>query len=152
MRKYSQFIAKHPKGVLLVMTLLVIASYFGYQQTTINYDILTYLPQDLESTKGQKILDEQFHNASTGMLILEGTDQDAENLREKILMIDGVEDVLSKSSLVGEMVPKEILSGRLQDTFYADGSTLMVVKFKDSASSMSTMAAIDQIRAEESNP
>lgn len=152
MRKYSQFIAKHPKGVLLVMTLLVIASYFGYQQTTINYDILTYLPQDLESTKGQKILDEQFHNASTGMLILEGTDQDAENLREKILMIDGVEDVLSKSSLVGEMVPKEILSGRLQDTFYADGSTLIVVKFKDSASSMSTMAAIDQIRAEESNP
>ena len=152
MRKYSQFIAKHPKGVLLVMTLLVIASYFGYQQTTINYDILTYLPQDLESTKGQKILDEQFHNASTGMLILEGTDQDAENLREKILMIDGVEDVLSKSSLVGEMVPKEILPGRLQDTFYADGSTLMVVKFKDSASSMSTMAAIDQIRAEESNP
>lgn len=152
MRKYSQFIAKHPKGVLLVMTLLVIASYFGYQQTTINYDILTYLPQDLESTKGQKILDEQFHNASTGMLILEGTDQDAENLREKIRMIDGVEDVLSKSSLVGEMVPKEILPGRLQDTFYADGSTLMVVKFKDSASSMSTMAAIDQIRAEESNP
>lgn len=97
MRKYSQFIAKHPKGVLLVMTLLLIASYFGYQQTAINYDILTYLPQNLQSTQGQKILDEEFHNASTGMLILEGTDQDAEKLREKILAIDGVEDVLSKS-------------------------------------------------------
>lgn len=152
MRKYSQFIAKHPKGVLLVMTLLLIASYFGYQQTAINYDILTYLPQNLQSTQGQKILDEEFHNASTGMLILEGTDQDAEKLREKILAIDGVEDVLSKSSVVGEMVPKEILPGRLQDTFYAENSTLMLVKFKDSASSVSTMAAIDAIRATESNP
>ena len=97
------------------MTLLLIASSFGYQKTAINYDILTYLPQNLQSIQGQRILDEEFHNASIGRLILEGTDQDAEKLREKMLAIDGVEDVegvegvLSKSSVVGEMLPKEIL-------------------------------------------
>lgn len=103
------------------MTLLLIASSFGYQITAINYDILTYLPQNLQSIQEQRILDEEFHNVSTGRLILEGTDQDAEKLREKMLAIDGVEevgdvedvegveDVLSKSSVVGEMLPKEIL-------------------------------------------
>lgn len=103
---------------LLVMILLLIASSFGYQKTAINYDILTYLPQNLQSIQGQRILDEEFHNASIGRLILEGTDQDAEKLREKMLAIDGIEevgdvedvvDVLSKSSVVGEMLPKEIL-------------------------------------------
>ena len=152
MKKYSKFIANHPKFVLLVMSLLLIASYFGYQKTAINYDILTYLPKNLKSTEGQKILDEQFHNASTGMLILEGTDQDAEVLRKKILEINGVEDVISKSSLVGETVPKEMLPDRIKNALYADGSTLMVIKFKDSASSMTTMSAIDAIRSLESTP
>lgn len=152
MRKYSEFIANHAKLVLLFMTVLLVFSYFGYKQTGINYDILTYLPQDLNSTEGQKILDEEFNNASTGMLIVEGDDREAEALREKILEIEGVEDVISKSSLVGQMVPKDMLPDKLRDTLYADGSTLMVVKFKDSASSMTTMSAIDQIRKLDSAP
>ena len=133
------------------MTLLLIPSFIGYKLTGVNYDILSYLPQDLKSTQGQKILDEDFKNAATGMLILEGSDHDAEVLREKILEIDGVEDVISKSSTVGDMIPSEFLPDEVKDIFYADGSTLMIVKFSESSSSLTTMSAIDEIRKIESN-
>lgn len=151
MKKFTKFISHRPKFVLLVMTLLLIPSFIGYKLTGVNYDILSYLPQDLKSTQGQKILDEDFKNAATGMLILEGSDHDAEVLREKILEIDGVEDVISKSSTVGDMIPSEFLPDEVKDILYADGSTLMIVKFSESSSSLTTMSAIDEIRKIESN-
>ncbi|MDU3457373.1 MAG: MMPL family transporter [Peptoniphilus harei] len=151
MKKFTKFISHRPKFVLLVMTLLLFPSFLGYKLTEVNYDILSYLPQDLKSTQGQKILDEDFKNAATGMLILEGSDHDAEVLREKILEIDGVEDVISKSSTVGDMIPSEFLPDEIKDIFYADGSTLMIVKFSESSSSLKTMSAIDEIRKIESN-
>lgn len=152
MKKFTKFISHKPKFVVLVMTLLLIPSFLGYKLTKVNYDILSYLPQDLKSTQGQKILDEEFKNAATGMLILEGSDHDVEILREKILEIDGVEDVISKSSTVGDMIPSEFLPNEIKDIFYADGSTLMMVKFSDSSSSLKTMNAIDEIRQIQSKP
>lgn len=150
MKRIAKFISYHPKLVLLITTLLLIPSYLGYKNTGVNYDILSYLPADLESTQGQDILDKDFKNAATGMLILEGSDHDAEVLKKQILEVDGVEDVISKSSIVGNTVPNEFLPDELRDAFYADGSTLLMVKFGESSSSFKTMAAIDQIRAIES--
>ena len=132
------------------MTALIIPSLIAYKLTGVNYDILSYLPKDLNSTKGQEILDKDFKNAATGMLILEGTDHEAEILREKILEIDGVEDVISKSSTVGDMVPQEFLPDDIKDIFYSKDSTLMIVKFSDSSSSIKTMTAIDKIKKIES--
>lgn len=109
MKIISRFISYHPRLVLLIMTLLLIPSWIGYKSTGVNYDILSYLPADLESTQGQKILDEDFKNAATSMLILKGTDADADKLKKEILEIDGVEDVISKSSIVGDTVPDEFL-------------------------------------------
>ena len=151
MKKFTKFISHKPKFVLFVMTLLLIPSLLGYKLTKVNYDILSYLPKDLKSTQGQEILDKDFKNAATGMLILEGTDHEAEVLREKILEIDGVEDVISKSSTVGDMIPSEFLPDEIKDVFYAEDSTLMIVKFSDSSSSLKTMNAIDEIRKIESN-
>ena len=151
MKKFTKFISHKPKFVLFVMTLLLIPSLLGYKLTKVNYDILSYLPKDLKSTQGQEILDKDFKNAATGMLILEGTDHEAEVLREKILEIDGVEDVISKSSTVGDMIPSEFLPDEIKDIFYAEDSTLMIVKFSDSSSSLKTMNAIDEIRKIESN-
>ncbi len=151
MKKFTKFISHKPKFVLFVMTLLLIPSLLGYKLTKVNYDILSYLPNDLKSTQGQEILDKDFKNAATGMLILEGTDHEAEVLREKILEIDGVEDVISKSSTVGDMIPSEFLPDEIKDVFYAEDSTLMIVKFSDSSSSLKTMNAIDEIRKIESN-
>lgn len=151
MKRFTKFISHKPKFVLFVMTLLLIPSLLGYKLTKVNYDILSYLPKDLKSTQGQEILDKDFKNAATGMLILEGTDHEAEVLREKILEIDGVEDVISKSSTVGDMIPSEFLPDEIKDVFYAEDSTLMIVKFSDSSSSLKTMNAIDEIRKIESN-
>lgn len=81
--KISKFISYHPRLVLLVMTLLLIPSWIGYKSTGVNYDILSYLPENLESTQGQEILDKDFKNAATGMLILRGTDHDADKLKKK---------------------------------------------------------------------
>lgn len=150
MKKITKFISHHPRLVLLIMTLLLIPAWFGYKNTGVNYDILSYLPADLESTQGQEILDKDFKNAATGMLILEGTDHDAEVLREKILDVDGVEDVISKSSTLGDMIPQEFLPDDIKDIFYSKDSTLMIVKFSDSSSSIKTMTAIDKIKKIES--
>ena len=152
MKKISKFISYHPGLVLLIMTILLIPSWIGYKNTGVNYDILSYLPMDLESTQGQEILDKDFKNAATGMLILEGTDHDAEKLKKEILKIDGVEDVISKSSLVGDSVPDEFLPDNIRDAFYSGDTTLLMVKFSESSSSFKTMEAIDQIRALESKP
>lgn len=124
----------------------------GYQNTGVNYDILTYLPADLESTQGQEILDKDFKNAATGMLILEGSDHEADQLKQQILKIDGVEDVISKTSIVGDTIPDEFLPDNIRKAFYSDGSTLLMVKFSESSSSFKTMEAIDQIRNLASKP
>lgn len=150
MKKITKFISHRPRLVLFVMTLLLIPSWLGYKNTGVNYDILSYLPQDLESTQGQEILDKDFKNAATGMLILKGDDYDADKLKNQILEIDGVEDVISKTSIVGNTVPKEFLPDEIEDIFYADDSTMLMVKFSESSSSFKTMEAIDKIKAIES--
>ena len=150
MKRIANFISHHAKLVLLVMTLLLIPSWIGYKNTGVNYDILSYLPSDLESTQGQEILDKDFKNAATGMLILKGSDHDADKLKKEILEIDGVEDVISKSSIVGDTVPNEFLPEDIRDAFYAEDSTLLMIKFAESSSSFKTMEAIDQIKAIES--
>lgn len=150
MKRIANYISHHAKLVLLVMTLLLIPSWIGYKNTGVNYDILSYLPSDLESTQGQEILDKDFKNAATGMLILKGSDHDADKLKKEILEIDGVEDVISKSSIVGDTVPNEFLPDNIRDAFYAEDSTLLMIKFEESSSSFKTMEAIDQIKALES--
>ena len=150
MKKISKFISYHPRLVLLIMTLLLIPSWIGYKATGVNYDILSYLPADLESTQGQEILDKDFKNAATGMLIFKGSDHDADVLKNEILKIDGVEDVISKSSILGDTVPNEFLPDEIRDAFYAEDSTLLMVKFSESSSSIKTMEAIDAIKALES--
>lgn len=84
------------------------------------------------------------------MLILKGSDHDADKLKEQILEIDGVEDVISKSSIVGDTVANEFLPEDIRDAFYAEDSTLLMIKFAESSSSFKTMEAIDQIKAIES--
>ena len=150
MKKIAKFISYHPRLILLIMTILLIPSWFAYKNTGVNYDILSYLPKDLESTQGQEILDKDFKNAATGMLILKGSDHDAEVLKNEILQIDGVEDVISKSSIAGEMLPKDFLPDEIRDAFYAEDSTLLMVKFSESSSSFKTMQAIDKIKKIES--
>ena len=91
----AKWISKHPKTVILIATLLLIPSIFGYVKTKINYDILTYLPEKLDSVKGERILDEDFNDAAMAMLIIkDGTPLDAQSLKKTVSKIDGVQQVL----------------------------------------------------------
>lgn len=145
----SKWISRHPKTVILIASLLLIPSIFGYIKTTINYDILTYLPEKLDSVKGERILDEQFNDAAMAMLIVkDGTPLDAQSLKNTVSKIDGVQQVLWVDSLADISIPKEMLPDILSSVFYsADGtSTMMMVQFKEGGSSASTMNALREIR------
>lgn len=146
----AKWISKHPKTVILIATLLLIPSIFGYVKTKINYDILTYLPEKLDSVKGERILDEDFNDAAMAMLIIkDGTPLDAQSLKKTVSKIDGVQQVLWVDSLVDISIPKEMLPDILSSVFYsADGtSTMMMVQFREGGSSESTMRALREIRA-----
>ncbi|MFR6486708.1 MAG: hypothetical protein ACLUQK_04020 [Clostridium sp.] len=95
MKKLSDFIVKKRNLILLVAVLLLIPSVIGYARTKVNYDLLSYLPQDAESMIGQKSLSDDFHLASTGMLVVENMpDKNVAELKNEIKAIDGVKDVL----------------------------------------------------------
>ncbi len=146
--KFGHFIAKHRILILVIAFALLIPSIFGFIGTRINYDLLTYLPQDLESTQGQKILDETFHNAATSMLIIENPEpSEIIRLKEQISAIDGVDSVIWRDDIVDVSVPKMMLPDEIKEAFYNDNTTILFIKFLHSASSDQTMNAIDEIRA-----
>ena len=95
MNKFGNFIAKHKKIVLLIATLLLFPAFYGNTMTKINYEILTYLPEELESVKGQNVLGEVFNDSASGMLIIENMEEkDVVKTKEKLKEIEGVRDVL----------------------------------------------------------
>ncbi|WP_282925736.1 efflux RND transporter permease subunit [Helcococcus kunzii] len=145
--KIGKFVSKHSKMILIISTILLVPAVFGFMASDINYDILSYLPQDIGSTKGQDILDKKFNSAATSMLILEDkTEFEVDKIKEKIAEVKGVNDVISRSSLVPNMVPNEFLPKELENAFYSENSTLVFVKFDYSAASIETQEAVQSIR------
>lgn len=145
--KIGKFVSKHSKMILIISTILLVPAVLGFMASDINYDILSYLPQDIGSTKGQDILDKKFNSAATSMLILEDkTEFEVDEIKEKIAEVKGVNDVISRSSLVPNMVPNEFLPKELENAFYSENSTLMFVKFDYSAASIETQEAVQSIR------
>lgn len=149
MKKFSRFISVHSKLILIVGILLLIPSLIGYANTGINYDILSYLPENLGSVKGEKVLDEVFSDASTGILIVEGMEEkDIDKMKEKIKKIEGVNDALWLYDALDLSIPMDILPSELSNQIYKDDATMVVIKFNESMASESTMKAIDKIRGE----
>lgn len=141
------FIAKNKVFVLIVAALLLFPSLYGIAITKVNYDLLTYLPQNLDSMKGQEILDKTFSKAATGMLIVEDMpDKDVLSIKDRISDINGVESVTWISDIVDIGVPKEILPQNIKDVFYSNNSTLLMIEFTNPASSDETQDAISEIR------
>lgn len=149
MNKFGMFIARHKKMVLLIATLLLLPALYGAVMTKINYDVLTYLPEDLESVKGQEILKDTFNNSATGMLIIENMElKDVLKTKEKILEIEGVDNVTWVDDFVDISIPKDMLPDELQEMFYRENSTLLMIKFEAESSSPLTQEAIVDIRNE----
>ncbi len=148
-KKIAKWEAHHPKIVVTTALLLLIPAIIGFICTRVNYDILSYLPDDLESVQGEQVLDKTFQNA--GMSIVVAEDMPAkytEALKEEIGKIDGVRSVMWTDELVGTQTPVEALPDALREIFYsADGNkTMMLVQYENGGSSDETLNAIKQIK------
>jgi len=146
--KIAYQITRKPKLVVLIALLLLIPSFIGYIATRVNYDILSYLPGDLDSVKGSKILEEPFQMAATTMLVIEDMPPAyADRLQNEIEDIPGVNSVTWLSGIVGIQVPTDMLPEDIRDIFYSDNATMMIVQYDMPGGSNETMNAIDQIRS-----
>ncbi len=148
--RFSRFAAYHPKQIIAVALILIIPSLIGIAKTKVNYDLLSYLPKELDSVKGEKILDEVFESAGSALLIVENMpSKDVLKIKNEILTVDGVKDIIWIDSFVDISVPHEILPDAVNRIFYsADGnSTLMMIRFEGQAASESTMIAVESIKS-----
>lgn len=147
LEKIARGLTRKPKLVVFIAVLLLIPSLIGMAATRINYDILTYLPPDLDSSKGEALLEEPFHMAATTMLIVEGMPPEYTNqLRRDIEQVPGVSSAVWVSSLVGIQIPQEMIPEDLRETFFSGDSTMMIVQYDMPGASEQTMEAISQVR------
>ena len=148
LEKIAHWLTRRPRLVALIAVLLLIPSLIGFAATRINYDILTYLPQDLESSQGEQLLEEPFHMAATSMLIVEGMPAGYTNdLIAKIREVPGVSNALWLSNLVGIQIPTDMIPASFRDMFFSGEGTMMIIQYDHPGASAETMNAISQIRS-----
>lgn len=148
MHKFGKIIVKHRKLILIIAIILLIPSILGYKATRVNYDILTYLPNTIKTVQGEDILSEDFNMGAYSIVVIDNmSTKDMLKLEDKIKdEIDNVELCASVADVVGEQIPIEMIPDNLRDKVYKDGSTLMIVTFKDAISSDETLASIEKLR------
>lgn len=147
MRGLSKQIAKRSKLILVIAILLLVPSAIGFLNTDINYDILSYLPDNLSTTQAEKILKDEFDCGSLAMLIVENMeDKDVSKLKEKLTKVEGVKDVLWVDDVVDLSVPRELLPKDVTDLLYTENSTLMVIKLEEGSAALKTLNAVEKIR------
>ena len=152
MKNFGKWISNHTKTVLIVTAVLIIPAIFGFINTKINYDILSYLPQNLDSTKGQKVLDDVYSDAATSMLIIEGMpNKDVVKLKEKIKNIEGVENAIWIDDALDISVPKDMLPDDVKKQMFNGDSTMVIIKYNDSVASENTLNAIEKIKSVTNN-
>jgi len=147
MAKISKKIAESRVIILVLAFLLLIPSVLGFIKTKINYDILSYLPDDLETVRAEEILKRDFDCGSLSMLIVEGMeDKDVAKIKEKVEKIQGVQKVLWINDVLDSPIPKDILPSSIQDVFYAKDSTMMVIMLEEGSADIITQNAVEDIR------
>lgn len=147
MVKLGKKIVKYRAAILAISFLLLIPSVLGYVNTRINYDVLTYLPEDIETMQGQDIMVEDFGCGAFSMLIVDGMEnKDVSKLKEQIEGVDHVSRVLWYDSVADISVPQSMLPDNIYEVFHSDTGTMMAVFFDESTSADSTMDAITEIR------
>ena len=149
MKKIALWEAKHPKTVLLLAVLLLIPALIGYVCTGVNYDILSYLPDELESMQGERVLDETFNTAGISIVITEDMQPKYTlALKNEILKVDGVASVIWVDTLADIGIPADALPDVLKNVFYsADGTkTMMLVRYDPAGGEGSDLKAIAQIK------
>ena len=149
MIRFGKWVVKHRSLILIIGILLLIPSAFGYFHTRVNYDILNYLPDEIDTMKGQEIMVDEFGTGAFSMCVVEGmSDKDISKMRKEMCKVDGVKDVLWYDSFLDLSVPVEMLPDSIKDVFInkdAD-STILFVLYPNSISADETMDAIESLR------
>ena len=146
--KLGKAIVRLHRLILVIAVALLIPSVLGYLHTKVNYDLLTYLPDDIETMIGQDILKEEMGSGGFSTLICEGMkEKDVADLKEQIMKVDGVKNVIWYDSVLDISVPMEVLPDTIREAFNADDSTMMFIIFSDTTSADSTIQAVRDIRS-----
>ena len=149
MKKFGKVVVKLRIPILVLSFLLLIPSVLGYFNTRVNYDILYYLPSDIDTMQGQDILLDDFGKGAYAMVVVDGMNKsNVSKLVKKVEGGDHVASVISYSGIVGDDVPSEILPDKFRSYFENEnsGATLFAIFFDDTTSSDDTMKAIQEVR------
>ena len=147
MKKFGDFICKNKIAILIISLLLLIPAFIGYANTKINYDILVYLPEDIETMKGQNILKEEFNMGAFTIISVDNSNaKEILECEKEIRKIESVNKVISINDITGTVIPLEILPDELLEKVKNGDKTLMMVTFEETTSHEKTLNAITKIR------
>lgn len=147
MKKISKFIINNKTKVLIISCILLVLSFIGMKLTTINYNILVYLPSEIDTIKGQDILTDEFNMGSYSIVVAENlSPKEILNLKDKITKVKGVNEVLSIYDVFGTNIPIDVLPSEIKDKIHKDNTDLMFITFKYSTSDERTINAVEEIR------
>lgn len=147
MIRFGKGVVKHRFLILIISIVLLIPAVIGYINTGINYDLLSYLPKDIETMKGQDILVEEFGTGAFSFFIVEDKNpKEISEVKKEIEKVQHVEKVIWYDSLSDISVPIDILPSKIKEVFNSDTCTMMAIIFDDTTSAEGTMAAIEDIR------
>ncbi|NBJ88491.1 efflux RND transporter permease subunit [Acutalibacter sp. 1XD8-36] len=147
MERIAQGIVRRRGLVLAAAILLLIPALLGAAATRINYDILTYLPPELDSMLGEAALENDFNLASTGMVTVEGMPLgEMLEMKAEMEQVEGVEQVFWLSDIIDPAIPREMLPEGIRQAMYGENATLMLVRFSEPSASKSTMDAVAKLK------
>ena len=145
--RFSRAVVKSRVVILIVALILMVPSVMGMLHTRINYDMLTYLPEDMDTVIGQNVLLDDFGKGAFSMLIAEDMPaKDVSRLKEKLEAVDHVDSVVWYDSIADLSIPMEVLPENVYQEFNSDNATIMAIFFDDSTSADVTMDAIREVR------
>lgn len=147
MVKVGKWIAKHKVLVLLIGLLLVFPSMIGIAKTRVNYDLLSYLPETLETVKGQDIMVDEFGMGAFSMVVVENMEmKDIQKLEDEFSQVEHVKDVLWYDDVADISLPVEMIPQDLREAFFKGDATMMLVLFDNTTSSDEAMDALTELR------
>ena len=147
MIKFGKWIAKHKVIIVIISMLLLIPSFLGMAATRVNYDILSYLPESLETVEGQDIMVDEFGMGAFSMVVVEDMDlKDVAALKQKFQDVEHVKDVLWYDSVADLSIPVSMIPNKFKDAFFNGDATMMIALFDNTTSSDAAMEAVTDMR------
>lgn len=147
MKRISDFICKHRWAIVIASILLMVPAALGYVSTKVNYDLLVYLPSDIETLEGQEVLTDEFGMGAFSVAIVERMSQkELLKLSEEIKLVEGVNQVISIADLTGTTIPIDFLPTEVREKVAHDDTQLMIITFRGGTSDEETLNAVEEIR------